>query len=140
MTTNKKPKMVLCRHLRQPWCRESLDGVNGWEYYPYNAFHFRSSLSKGLSASKQVETFTFDEAVDEYPAVDLADMCPGSWVCGSISTWTGDIDKNHVWDLPVRHPYLIQGRDAPSNLDHPLSSGGVNAEKAGTMRRGHEGS
>jgi len=30
---------------------------------------------------------------------DLEELCAGSWVYGSFSTWIGNADKNRAWDL-----------------------------------------
>ena len=78
-----------------------LDGENAWEYYPDNGFHFLNKLFKALSESKEVETCTFAHASDSCCSVSLPKLCAGSWVYGSFSTWIGEQDKNHGWDLLV---------------------------------------
>lgn len=78
-----------------------LDGENAWEYYPDNAFHFLGALYEQLSKSDHVNLLTFTEALHTCPAEPLPDLCPGSWVYGSFSTWIGDRDKNRAWDLLI---------------------------------------
>ena len=78
-----------------------LDGENAWEYYPDNAFHFLGALYAQLTASDHVNLLTFTEALHTCPAEHLPDLCPGSWVYGSFSTWIGDRDKNRAWDLLI---------------------------------------
>jgi alpha-amylase/alpha-mannosidase (GH57 family) len=78
-----------------------LDGENAWEYYPDNAYHFLGALYDRLVGSDHVQLRTFSEALDVCPAVRLPALCPGSWVYGSFSTWIGDRDKNHAWDLLI---------------------------------------
>jgi len=173
-----------------------LDGENAWEYYPDNAFHFLSALYEQLSESEQIKTITFSEAVEVCKKETLPNLCPGSWVYGSFSTWIGEKDKNRAWDLLIeakktydrvmaerrfdtemkarleRQLAICEGSDwfwwfgdynpsdsvndfdrlyrqqlqnlyelleveAPAGLKKALSSGGGQADNAGTMRRGH---
>jgi len=78
-----------------------LDGENAWEYYPDNAFHFIGCLYERLAQCEEIEVTTFDQALNECPAVELPRLCPGSWVYGSFSTWIGEEDKNRAWDRLV---------------------------------------
>ncbi len=78
-----------------------LDGENAWEYYPDNAFHFLGGLYKELANSEHIRLLTFDEALETCPPHELPELCPGSWVYGSFSTWIGEEDKNRAWDLLV---------------------------------------
>ncbi len=79
-----------------------LDGENAWEYYPDNAYHFLGALYERLADSDLVNTVTFSEAIELCTPHKLPSLCPGSWVYGSFSTWVGDADKNHAWDLLIR--------------------------------------
>ena len=78
-----------------------LDGENAWEYYPDNAYHFLGALYEHLSDNGRIHTITFSEALDHCPPQALPSLCPGSWVYGSFSTWIGEQDKNHGWDMLV---------------------------------------
>ena len=76
-----------------------LDGENAWEYYPHNGHHFLNHLYERLSDHKRVRAASFSELVDLPMCHDLEQMCAGSWVYGSFSTWVGHADKNKAWDL-----------------------------------------
>jgi alpha-amylase/alpha-mannosidase (GH57 family) len=78
-----------------------LDGENAWEYYPHNGHYFLNALYQTCLASEHVRVRTFDEVVD-LPVHHLSELCPGSWVYGSFSTWIGQEDKNRAWDLLVK--------------------------------------
>ncbi|MCU7958500.1 MAG: glycoside hydrolase [gamma proteobacterium symbiont of Bathyaustriella thionipta] len=83
-----------------------LDGENAWEYYPDNGHYFLDKLYAELSADEDIELLTFSEAAALTPK-PLQQLCPGSWVYGSFSTWIGQADKNRAWDLLVeaKHVY-----------------------------------
>jgi alpha-amylase/alpha-mannosidase (GH57 family) len=76
-----------------------LDGENAWEYYPHNGYHFLNHLYQQLSNHKRIRTTCFSELVDMPMCHDLEELCAGSWVYGSFSTWIGQKDKNRAWDL-----------------------------------------
>lgn len=76
-----------------------LDGENAWEYYPHNGYHFLNQLYQQLSDHKRVRAACFSELVDLPMCHDLENLCAGSWVYGSFSTWVGHADKNRAWDL-----------------------------------------
>ena len=76
-----------------------LDGENAWEYYPHNGYHFLNQLYEKLSDHKRIRTACFAELVDMPMCHDLEQMCAGSWVYGSFSTWIGHADKNKAWNL-----------------------------------------
>lgn len=97
-----------------------LDGENAWEHYPYNGFYFLDSLYEALQSHPFICTTTFSECVqqlhdvppatvqristDQAPALVAREMPPivsGSWVYGTFSTWIGNPEKNHAWDLLV---------------------------------------
>jgi alpha-amylase/alpha-mannosidase (GH57 family) len=103
-----------------------LDGENAWEYYPDNAFHFLGALYEQLAQSDEVELLTFTEALDRCPAEPLPDLCPGSWVYGSFSTWIGDSDKNRAWDLLI---------DAKRSYDRALETRRFNKKKLQRLAR-----
>lgn len=77
-----------------------LDGENAWEYYSYNGYYFLETLYSRLAEHPELDLTTFSECLDNgVQASELPKMMGGSWVYGSYSTWIGDKDKNHGWDL-----------------------------------------
>lgn len=78
-----------------------LDGENAWEYYPYNAWYFFSDLYGALEKSKDIRTVTLSAAATapQRQRARLPRLTAGSWVFGTLSTWIGNPDKNHAWDL-----------------------------------------
>ena len=79
-----------------------LDGENAWEYYPFNGFYFLSQLYTALEHHHWIRTFTPSawlqtNAAATIPA--LTQLCAGSWVYGTFSTWIGSAAKNRAWDL-----------------------------------------
>ncbi len=78
-----------------------LDGENAWEYYPHNGYYFLDHLYKTLSEHKLVSATTFSALTDTTKTHELENLCAGSWVYGSFSTWIGEPDKNRAWDRLV---------------------------------------
>lgn len=77
-----------------------LDGENAWEYYPENGYHFLSGLYRRLAAHPDLQLVTFSDCLGEQARpMMLPKLVAGSWVYGTFSTWIGDPDKNHAWDL-----------------------------------------
>lgn len=84
-----------------------LDGENAWEYYPYNGYHFLSFLYSAMESHASIRTTTYRDYLLRLEAGDkdiasvqpLPHLVAGSWVYGTFSTWIGDPDKNHAWDL-----------------------------------------
>ena len=85
-----------------------LDGENAWEYYPYNGYHFLNDLYTALEAHPKINTTTYSDYLDLLEAEgdhglvkegELPGLVAGSWVYGTFSTWIGEPDKNHAWDL-----------------------------------------
>jgi alpha-amylase/alpha-mannosidase (GH57 family) len=77
-----------------------LDGENAWEYYPNNGFYFLLGLYRRLAKHPAVELTTFSAVLDSgLEPVLLPSVVAGSWVYGTFSTWIGDPDKNHGWEL-----------------------------------------
>ncbi len=82
----------------------ALDGENAWEYYPFNGWYFLNAMYTQLANHPNLRLATLSEVVDAQraagvlPAV-LPKLRAGSWVYGTLSTWMGDPDKNHGWDL-----------------------------------------
>ncbi len=77
-----------------------LDGENAWEYYPENGYHFLSALYRRLVEHPRLQLTTFSDVVSlprEHHI--LPHLVPGSWVYGTFSTWIGEHDKNHGWDM-----------------------------------------
>lgn len=87
-----------------------LDGENAWEYYPYNGYYFLNDLYEILENHAAIRPTTYRdyiESVDIKDAAVLPTLAAGSWVYGTFSTWIGDRDKNHAWDLlcAAKHSY-----------------------------------
>jgi alpha-amylase/alpha-mannosidase (GH57 family) len=82
-----------------------LDGENAWEYYPYNGYYFLQELYQSLANHPLIQMTTFSDivAMQESQALPqpelLEDICAGSWVHGTFSTWIGEPAKNRAWDL-----------------------------------------
>jgi alpha-amylase/alpha-mannosidase (GH57 family) len=81
-----------------------LDGENAWEHYPYNGFFFFEDLYRLLEDHPRIRTTTYAELLSRPPAdapvaTPLKGLVAGSWVYGTLSTWIGDAEKNHAWDL-----------------------------------------
>lgn len=77
-----------------------MDGENAWEYYPENAYHFLTALYRRLAEHPKLELTTFADCIDaRVTPRPLPALVAGSWVYGTFTTWIGDKDKNHAWDL-----------------------------------------
>ncbi len=90
-----------------------LDGENAWEYYPYNGYYFLQELYQALTHHEFIQMTTFSDILQKQqqgalpmPAL-LQDICAGSWVYGTFSTWIGEPAKNRAWDLlcEAKHQY-----------------------------------
>lgn len=75
-----------------------LDGENAWEYYPHNGYYFLNHLYQTLSHHDLVRATTFSKLNKQIKTHELDELCAGSWVYGSFSTWIGEPDKNRAWD------------------------------------------
>jgi alpha-amylase/alpha-mannosidase (GH57 family) len=78
-----------------------LDGENAWEYYPHNGHYFLDHLYARLSDHARIRTATFSELTELPKSHTLDQLCGGSWVYGSFSTWIGEADKNTAWERLV---------------------------------------
>ena len=79
-----------------------LDGENAWEYYPENGIHFLSALYEKLSQHEAIKLTTYSEYLTRHSEKTiLSEVVAGSWVFGTFSTWIGEKDKNHAWDMLV---------------------------------------
>lgn len=82
-----------------------LDGENAWEYYPYNGYYFLQELYQALANHPHIQMTTFSDILAMQQAQQLPeptllkDICAGSWVYGTFSTWIGEPAKNRAWDL-----------------------------------------
>jgi len=90
-----------------------LDGENAWEYYNDNGYHFLDAMYKALSECEEINMTHFAEAAQQLNPMIIDQICAGSWVYGSFSTWIGEKDKNKAWD------YLIT---AKQTYDQVMSS------------------
>jgi len=97
-----------------------LDGENAWEYYPNNGHDFLDGLYRALSESPRIRMMTFAEAAQALPSQTMPNLCEGSWVYGSFSTWIGSADKNRGWD------YLVAAKQA---FDETMLSGNLDDEQ-----------
>lgn len=97
-----------------------LDGENAWEYYPNNGAYFLNELYSHLANSDLLKMTTFHQLHDAIAARPLPQLCAGSWVHGTFSTWIGSDDKNLAWD------YLV---DAKHAYDKIISSGELSPEQ-----------
>lgn len=82
-----------------------LDGENAWEYYINNGYDFLDALYRELVKCPDVNMLTFSEA-SQLEAQRVDQLCAGSWVYGSFSTWIGQEDKNRAWE------YLVAAKQA----------------------------
>lgn len=87
-----------------------LDGENAWEYYPYNGYYFLNDLYEILENHASIHVTTYRDYIASLKHIDAAALpvlAAGSWVYGTFSTWIGDRDKNHAWDLlcAAKHSY-----------------------------------
>ncbi|OOZ00885.1 glycoside hydrolase family 57 protein [Solemya velum gill symbiont] len=96
-----------------------LDGENAWEYYYANGALFLDGLYKACASSDRIALRTFSEVAD-LEARALTELCPGSWVYGSFSTWIGEKDKNLAWD------YLVAAKQV---YDEAVASGKLSDEQ-----------
>jgi alpha-amylase/alpha-mannosidase (GH57 family) len=87
-----------------------VDGENAWEYYPFNAYYFLSSLYDQLAAHPRIRPTTFRDDLTAHAREratrtaasgigELPVVVAGSWVYGDFTTWIGSPDKNAAWDL-----------------------------------------
>ncbi|HEY8856526.1 MAG TPA: glycoside hydrolase family 57 protein [Rugosibacter sp.] len=106
-----------------------LDGENAWEHYPYNGYYFFDALYGLLAQHPRIRTTTYAELLsqaDPVVASPLPQLVAGSWVYGTLSTWIGDKQKNHAWDLLCA---------AKQSYDLVLSSGRLSAEESALATR-----
>ena len=75
-----------------------LDGENAWEFYENNAFDFFSELYGRIESLPWCRTVTMDTVAGQ-TASALEKLAPGSWIRGDFSTWIGQPEKNHAWEL-----------------------------------------
>ncbi len=91
------------QHDENPIVSIILDGENAWEHYPYNGFYFFDDLYSLLEQQTAIDTTTYSDYLtltnQAEDVITLPALSAGSWVYGTFSTWIGDPDKNHAWDL-----------------------------------------
>ncbi len=80
-----------------------LDGENAWEAYPYNGYYFLEDLYSLLDNHPFIRTTTYRDYIadthNKNSIATLPTLAAGSWVYGTFSTWIGDKEKNHAWDM-----------------------------------------
>lgn len=98
-----------------------LDGENAWEYYPENAIHFISALYEKLTINKNIKLTTYSEYLKRHDEKsNLNQIVAGSWVYGTFSTWIGEKDKNHAWDMLI---------DAKKVYDRVIKEGQLSSDE-----------
>lgn len=96
---------ILANSEETPVVSVILDGENAWEYYPYNGYYFLHELYQALAQHPDIQMTTFSDilALQQKHTLPvprlLDDICAGSWVYGTFSTWIGEPAKNRAWDL-----------------------------------------
>ncbi len=93
-----------------------LDGENAWEYYIDNGYPFLDALYKKLSNDPQIKMSTFAELSAQLDATSVDQLCSGSWVYGSFSTWIGQEDKNRAWEYLVAAKQIYDQQIASNTL------------------------
>ena len=113
-----------------------LDGENAWEYYPYNAWYFFEELYSLLGAQDGVRTCTLADALVRHQSRSraLPSLVAGSWVYGTLSTWIGEPDKNHAWDL------LVSAKQSYDLMAEQLAQDPARAARAASLLATLEGS
>ena len=91
-----------------------LDGENAWEYYEQNAYPFFMKLYENLSNLSWCKTVRMDEMLNN-ETEKLTTLASGSWIGGDFSTWSGNVEKNHAWEL------LFQTRRDFDNCAHKIT-------------------
>lgn len=79
-----------------------LDGENCWEHYPENGKEFIDKLCTEIRNAEEIETVTFDEIVQSFPAEQfrsLPNIHPGSWINANFDIWIGHTEDNRAWTL-----------------------------------------
>ena len=97
-----------------------LDGENAWEYYPENGYYFLSALYERLAEHPTIELTTFSRCLETSGCGGnrtLPHVTAGSWVYGTFSTWIGERDKNHGWDLLIEAKRAFDEVVAAGTLD-----------------------
>lgn len=97
-----------------------LDGENAWEYYLDNGYPFLDALYGKLSDSKQINMTTFAKQSDKLEATKINQLCAGSWVYGSFSTWIGQHDKNRAWEYLVAAKKVYDQQIASNTLSNDM--------------------
>jgi alpha-amylase/alpha-mannosidase (GH57 family) len=106
-----------------------LDGENAWEHYPYNGYFFFEDLYRLLEQHPQIRTTTYAEILSRKTEAapvpgTLPGLVAGSWVYGTLSTWIGDAEKNHAWDLlcAAKQSYdMVMGSDRLSPQESAMA-------------------
>lgn len=95
-----------------------MDGENAWEHYPHNGYYFLRSLYQELNDSPYLSLTTYKDVLDTGIAHnDIESLVAGSWVYGTFSTWVGDHDKNHGWDMLIEAKRVFDSVMASGRLD-----------------------
>jgi alpha-amylase/alpha-mannosidase (GH57 family) len=95
-----------------------LDGENAWEYYLDNGYHFLDALYKEMTQCDDIEVTTFSKTSATIEAIKIDQICSGSWVYGSFTTWIGQEDKNRAWEYLVAAKQACDRAVSASNLSN----------------------
>lgn len=93
-----------------------LDGENAWEYYLDNGSPFLNALYEEMYQSDAINITTFSETAEAVEPIQIEQLCAGSWVYGSFSTWIGQTDKNRAWEYLVAAKHACDHAIATQNL------------------------
>jgi alpha-amylase/alpha-mannosidase (GH57 family) len=110
-------------HSKRPKGKQSivsiiLDGENAWEHYPENGYHFLQALYQQLSTHTDFDLTTFSDCLDSGIKTEkLERLVAGSWVYGTFSTWIGEPDKNHAWEMLIDAKQIYDEVMAAGKLD-----------------------
>lgn len=97
-----------------------LDGENAWEYYLDNGYHFLDLLYKEMINCEAINVTTFSQTSSNLEPVKIDQLCAGSWVYGSFSTWIGQEDKNRAWEYLVAAKQACDRAVADKNLSEKV--------------------
>ncbi|HEY8510125.1 MAG TPA: glycoside hydrolase family 57 protein [Steroidobacteraceae bacterium] len=96
----------------------ALDGENAWEHYPFNGYYFLRAMYTALAESPLIELTTLSECVARgLQPLPLQRLVAGSWVHGTLATWSGDPGKNAAWDLLCEAKQVFDRVMAQGTLD-----------------------
>jgi alpha-amylase/alpha-mannosidase (GH57 family) len=95
-----------------------MDGENAWEFYEKNAIDFFRSLYRALTKHPKIETTTYSDYLEQYPAKNITErLWSGSWIYSNFGTWIGCREKNKAWDLLTNTKNLVFSKKGKVSAD-----------------------